>query len=82
MAYHCTRLFCLLPVLILMLVQTAWAQRAPSPSEINSYTGLHKAAHENDLATLEELVDSGANVDERDGFGRTPAHIAAFASND
>ena len=69
-------------MLILMLGHSALAQRAPSPFEINSYTGLHKAAHENDLATLKKLVANGADLDERDGYGRTPAHVAAFASND
>jgi len=72
----------ILVVLLSCLVQVSWAQRAPSPSEINNYTGLHKAAHENDLVTLEKLIADGATLDARDGYGRTPAHVAAFASND
>ena len=75
-------LLCLVSALVLMIVSTALAQRAPSVSEINNYGGLHKAAHENDLATLKTLVAQGASLDERDAYGRTPAHIAAFASND
>ena len=60
----------------------ASAQRAPSPSEIERYEGLHKAAHENDLEAVKRLVAQGADPDLRDDFGRTPAHVAAFASND
>lgn len=73
-------------VLFLLLttcsVNPTQAQRPPSASDISSYAGLHKAAHENDLAALNALISSGANVDARDGQGRTPAHVAAFASND
>lgn len=77
-----SRLFILIPLLTFCFAHSAWAQRAPSSSEINSYTGLHKAAHENDLTTLETLIENGAALNERDSYGRTPAHIAAFASND
>ena len=76
------KLTALLPVLFFCLVQVASAQRAPTPSEIDNYTGLHKAAHENDLETLEKLIADGAPIDARDSYGRTPAHVAAFASND
>lgn len=76
------KLFVLIPLLTIYLVQSAPAQRAPSSSETSSYTGLHKAAHENDMATLETLIANGATLNERDSYGRTPAHVAAFASND
>lgn len=82
MFYRRVKLCCLLPILILLLMQSALSQRAPSPSEISGYIGLHKAAQENDLATLREYIEDGADLDERDGFGRTPAHVAAFASHD
>ena len=77
-----TKLIALLPLLIFSFPHQAWAQRAPTATEINSYTGLHKAAHENDLVTLKKLIADGAVLDERDSYGRTPTHIAAFASND
>ncbi len=40
--------------------------------------GLHKAA-ENDSAELaESLVNIGMQVNQKDKYGATPAHIAAF----
>ena len=76
------KLLALLPFLTFYLAESASAQRAPSTSEIKNFTGLHKAAHENDMAKLEILIANGAAVDTRDNYGRTPAHVAAFASND
>lgn len=73
---------CMISALALMIVSSASAQRAPSASEINNYTGLHKAAHENDVAALKTLIAQGADLDQRDDYGRSPAHIAAFSSND
>lgn len=75
-------LFVVFSLAILIPASNAWAQRAPSPSEVNDYTGLHKAAHENDLKRLKVLIDQGADLNQRDAYGRTPAHVAAFASND
>ena len=57
----------------------AAAQTAPSPAEVAAYKGLHAAAHAGDLVRLEKLLASGAVVDERDGYGRTPLHVATFA---
>ncbi len=58
------------------------AQTAPSPSEIASYSGLHLAAHEGDVGEIKRLIADSADLDARDGSGRTPAHVAAFASHD
>ena len=77
-----TKLFALFSLLVFSFSHQAWAQRAPTATEINNYIGLQKAAHENDLVTLKKLIADGAALDERDSYGRTPAHIAAFASND
>ena len=62
-------------------VAAAHAQIAPSPTEIAAYTGLHAAAQRGDTATIEHLATSSpkAALDARDGHGRTPLHVAAFA---
>lgn len=66
----------------LLFCLSGFAQTPPSETEIASYSGLHLAAHEGSLDTIRRLIADGADVDQRDGSGRTPAHVAAFASND
>ncbi len=69
--------------LLLFVTGTAvHAQTAPSASDIASYVGLHQAAHEGDVQAIRRHVAEGADLDARDRSGRTPAHVAAFASND
>ena len=58
------------------------AQSAPSEADISQYKELLKAAHFNDIDTLKSLIDSGANLEARDRYSRTPLIVAAFASND
>lgn len=60
----------------------AFAQTAPSAAEVALYDGLHRAAHVDDVAAIRSLLAAGADPDQRDAAGRTPAHVAAFASND
>jgi ankyrin repeat protein len=55
------------------------AQVAPDAAEIARYTGLHAAAHRGDIAAIEKLIASKADVNARDGYGRTPLHVATFA---
>ena len=59
------------------------AQVGPGTAEIARYTGLHAAAHRGDLAAMARLLAAAANrpgdLDARDGNGRTPVHVAAFA---
>jgi hypothetical protein len=66
--------------LILLLVLTApvAAQIAPIAPELQAYRGLHAAAANGDVAEIEKLVRAGAQIDARDGRGRTPLHVAAF----
>lgn len=69
-------------LLLFVLATAAQAQTAPSASEIAAYDGLFRAAHEGDIETILRLAEAGADLDARDRAGRTPAHVAAFASND
>jgi len=72
--------------LLLLAVLFAWnsravfAQTGPSRSEIERYTGLHRAAHEGDVAAIVKLAAAGADLNALDGARRTPLHVAAFAS--
>ena len=64
------------------LATAVTAQTAPSSREIASYEGLFTAAHTGDVAAIRRLAADGADVNARDRKGRTPAHVAAFASED
>ena len=56
----------------------AFAQVAPSATEIAAYTGLFAAAARGDAAEISRLAASGADVNAREGYGRTPLHVATF----
>lgn len=72
----------LLATAVFAFAQGAAAQTAPSAAEVAGYDGLHLAAHQGDLAAISSLIAARADLDARDGNGRTPAHVADFASND
>ncbi|TCR63634.1 ankyrin repeat domain-containing protein [Bosea sp. BK604] len=54
------------------------AQTAPGAAEIAAYRGLHAAAAAGDGAEIRRLVTARAELDARDGNGRTPLHVATF----
>jgi ankyrin repeat protein len=58
----------------------AVAQVPPSAAEAAAYAGLHAAAWRGDVPTIERLAGAGSvALEARDGYGRTPLHVATFA---
>ncbi|HQU48813.1 MAG TPA: ankyrin repeat domain-containing protein [Casimicrobiaceae bacterium] len=58
---------------------SAVAQVPPDAAERGAYSGLFAAAAAGDAAAIRSQVAAGAKVDARDGRGRTPFHVAAYA---
>lgn len=57
----------------------ALAQVAPDAAQVARYAGLHAAAHAGDVAPIQSLLAAKADIEARDGYGRTPLHVATFA---
>lgn len=66
----------------LLITVGASAQTPPNDSEIALYTGLHAAAHSGNLSEIKKLIATGAKIDARDPAGRTPLHVATYASHE
>lgn len=54
------------------------AQVPPRPAEIEAYSGLHLAAALGDAAEVTRHIGAGADVNGRDGYERTPLHVATY----
>jgi len=65
---------------LLLAAVTAAAQAQVPPSAVDraGYTGLFAAAAKGDALEIKRLVAQGAKPDVRDGYGRTPLHVAAY----
>lgn len=68
-----------LTLFVLHFAAGAAAQVPPTPAEFAQYGGLFAAAAKGDVAALVRLVASGARIDARDGYARTPLIVAAYA---
>ena len=60
---------------------TAVAQIPPDNIELDKYRGLFRAVLESNTDALEQLLNSGADIDRRDSHGRTALHVATYFQN-
>ncbi|MDH3437424.1 MAG: ankyrin repeat domain-containing protein, partial [Betaproteobacteria bacterium] len=59
----------------------SYAQVPPTADENARYTGLLAAAARGDAAEIKALTARGASASVRDGYRRTPLHIAAYGGH-
>jgi ankyrin repeat protein len=67
--------------LLLCCALTVHAQRAPAPEEKLRYTGLLAAVARGDTAQVKALIAKGTRPNARDGYDRTPLHVAAYGKH-
>jgi ankyrin repeat protein len=75
------RVLTLLAAAALLPASGAFAQIAPSPSELRIYAGLHAAAAKGDAAEIERLIAAGEKPSIQDSHSRTPLHVAAHGGH-
>ena len=66
-------------LLVSVLPPASVAQTPPNDAQIQSFTGLHAAAHAGDTSEIERLIAAGAKPDSRNERDHTALHIATFA---
>ena len=59
----------------------ATAQTPPNSAEVTAYQGLFRAVVDGDAAALERAIGESRQIDERDGYGRSALHVAAYRGN-
>ncbi len=64
--------------LVLAMACATRAQVGPTESELRSYSGLHRAAADGNVAEIERRVAAGEDRDAVDAHLRTPLIVAAF----
>jgi ankyrin repeat protein len=67
----------LIGAVVVLSSLSAPAQIRPTNSEVAAYTGPHAAAAGGDAAEIRRLAAAGADLNARDGHGRTPLMVAA-----
>ena len=70
-----------LALLCLALCSGAAAQTPPSARELAAYPPLFQAVVSADHSALESAIAGTADIDARDGYGRSALHVAAYYSN-
>ena len=78
-AVHRRSWLAFLAALVMAAAAPATAQVPPSAAEVLAYEGVHQAAWRGDLPRLKALVAGGADLEARDGRGRTALHVATHA---
>ncbi len=71
----------LVALCLAFLAFSGHAQVPPSPGERAGYGGLFAAAAKGDAAAARALIAGRAKPDERDAYGRTPLHVAAYGGH-
>lgn len=54
------------------------AQTPPSRSELAAYQGIHRAAADGNLTSLDAALAAAPDIEARDRMGRTAFHVAAY----
>jgi uncharacterized protein len=67
--------------ILLLVAGSALAQVPPSELERKAYTGLHAAAVQGNTREIKRLLAAGQGADVRDGYQRTPLHVAAYGAH-